>query len=216
MAVVREIIQLATSGTKVIYITGNHDEAFRRFAPASFGNIQLVNKYTLNLGQKSYLCFHGDAFDRTTKGNARILAKIGGWSYDLLIMLNCFINKISSLFNGRKYSLSKKIKNSVKEAVKWIANYEYAAAAMAAEQHFHGVICGHIHVPFIKQMYISGTPIEYLNSGDWIEHCSALEYHQNAWHIHSEDFLPAGENIKDWFDKDHILEVLFEPSVQLK
>lgn len=210
MAVVKQIIQMATSGTEVIYITGNHDEAFRRYAPITFGPISLVNKYILELDQKKYICFHGDAFDRTTKGSARILAKIGGWGYDLLIMFNYAINHISALLNGKKYSLSKKIKHSVKEAVKWISNFEYAAAAMASEQQFDGVICGHIHVPFIKSMPILERQILYMNSGDWIEHCSALEFQQGSWNIYIQENLPDPENIKDWFDKDQILQVILQ------
>ena len=128
MQVIRDILKLNTQGTQVYYITGNHDEALRRYSGTQLGNIRLDDKLILDLDGKKVWIFHGDVFDATTKGSARLLAQLGGKGYDLLIWLNHNINLLLSLMGREKMSLSKKVKESVKKAVSWINNFEQTAA----------------------------------------------------------------------------------------
>ena len=53
------------------------------------------------------------------------------------------------------------------------------------------VVCGHIHQPVIKNVETEKGNITYLNSGDWIENLTSLEYHDGAWEIYKyrEDTL---------------------------
>lgn len=82
-----------------------------------------------------------------------------------------------------KISLSKRVKNSVKSAVKFISNFEETAARIAIENRFDYVVCGHIHQPVIKEVNESDRKVTYLNSGDWIENLTALEYTCGEWKI---------------------------------
>ena len=85
-------------------------------------------------------------------------------------------------------SFSKKVKNSVKKAVSWIGNFEQTAAELAIENNYQYVICGHIHQPQIRKMTSKdGSEVLYLNSGDWVENSTALEYHQQAWTLYKHD-----------------------------
>lgn len=187
MSVVKEIFSMAANGTRVVYITGNHDESLRRYSDLALGNFLLTDKFLLEIDGKSTWIFHGDVFDNTTKGSAKILAKLGGHGYDLLILLNRFVNFISKLLGREKVSLSKKVKNAVKKAVTYINNFETTVAELAIEKKYDNVICGHIHMPAKKQITTNEGTVVYLNSGDWIENLTALEYADKEWKIYQHD-----------------------------
>ena len=184
MQVIREILKMMESGTLVYYITGNHDEALRKYSGTRVGNLLLDDKLVLELDGKRTWIFHGDVFDATTKGSAKIIAKLGGQGYDFLIWLNHWSNKLLTFFGTEKMSFSKKIKNSVKKAVSWIADFEQTAAELAIEKGFDYVVCGHIHQPQMRTVTNEKGSVTYLNSGDWIENLTALEYNAREWNIH--------------------------------
>ena len=185
MKVIKYITSLVSKGTAVYYITGNHDEMLRKFVGFDMGNFKLLNKLVLELDHQKAWFFHGDVFDVTMK-HSKWLAKLGGFGYDILIMINAMVNFISEKILGRrKFSFSKKIKNSVKSAVKHIHNFEDTAANIATENGYKYVVCGHIHQPQQKTITASnGNTVEYLNSGDWVENLTALEYQQKKWNIY--------------------------------
>ncbi|MFM6952612.1 MAG: UDP-2,3-diacylglucosamine diphosphatase [Bacteroidota bacterium] len=184
MQVIREILKLSTQSTQVYYITGNHDEALRRYSGTQLGNILLDDKLVLQLDGKKVWIFHGDVFDATTQGSAKLLAQLGGKGYDLLIWLNHRINQLLKLMGKERMSLSKRVKESVKKAVSWINNFEETAAALAIDAQYHTVICGHIHQPQQRIIKTEKGEVLYLNSGDWIENLTALEYNDQAWSVY--------------------------------
>lgn len=183
MKVLRYILKMAMNGTKIIYITGNHDEMLRKFAGMEFGNITVCNKIELDLNGEKTLFFHGDVFDFSVQ-HAKWLAKLGGKGYDLLILINTFVNYWSEKFGGKRVSLSKAIKNSVKQAVSFVQNFEEAAVQYASNEESKTVVCGHIHQPCDKLVDIDGKSVRYLNSGDWIENLTALEFNDNKWDLY--------------------------------
>ncbi|MDT0690185.1 UDP-2,3-diacylglucosamine diphosphatase [Salegentibacter sp. F188] len=182
MEVVKKIIDLSTRGTEVIYITGNHDEMLRKFSDIKLGAFSIVDKLVLDLDGKVAWFFHGDVFDVSIQ-NAKWIAKLGGWGYDILILFNRFLNWYLVKIGKKKYSLSRKIKDSVKAAVKAVHDFEKTAADLAIESGYKYVICGHIHQPkIIRKTNDNGTCL-YLNSGDWIENLTALEYNNKRWEL---------------------------------
>ena len=183
LKVIKKIISLSTKGTKVYYLTGNHDEFLRKFTDLHLGNISLLDKLTLNLDGKKAWIFHGDVFDASIN-HAKWLAKLGGWGYDSLILINRFLNWILLKMNKEPYSLSKKIKDNVKSAVKFISNFENVCAELAIEKKYDYVICGHIHEPKIELIQTDKGKTIYLNSGDWIENLTALEYNNKRWKLY--------------------------------
>jgi UDP-2,3-diacylglucosamine pyrophosphatase LpxH len=134
------------------------------------------------LGGKKAWIFHGDVFDASVQ-HSKWLARMGGAGYDLLIRLNNLINWGLTGIGKEKYSLSKRIKSSVKKAVKFITNFEDTASELAIENQYDYVICGHIHQPQIRTIANRKGSCTYLNSGDWIENLSALEYHNGEWKL---------------------------------
>lgn len=183
MKVVRKLLKFVTEGVPVYYLTGNHDEMLRKFADFNLGSLSLMNKLSMDIGKQKAWIFHGDIFDVTMQ-HSKWLARLGAVGYDSLILINTFVNWLLIKFGREKMSLSKKIKNSIKNAVKFINDFEHTAAELAVEKGYQFVICGHIHHPEIKVVETPKGSVTYLNSGDWIENLSSLEYHRGEWSIY--------------------------------
>ncbi|MCS7005860.1 MAG: UDP-2,3-diacylglucosamine diphosphatase [Cytophagales bacterium] len=182
--VLKYLLTLISKGTKVYYVTGNHDEMLRKFAGFRLGTFELVNKIVLEFDGKKAWIFHGDAFDVTMQ-YSKWLAKLGAIGYDLLILLNVFVNWCLERLGKEKMSFSKRVKNGVKSAVKFINQFEMTAAEIAIEKGYDYVICGHIHQPEHRTVTINGKSVVYLNSGDWIENLTSLEYNEGTWSIYN-------------------------------
>lgn len=199
MNVLRRIMKMANNGVEVIYITGNHDEMLRKYSDLTFGNLKLVDKYIVELDKKKAWVFHGDIFDSTTNGSAKFIAKLGGKGYDLLILLNRMVNWCLERTGREKMSFSKKVKDSVKKAVSFINNFETTAAELAIENGYDYVICGHIHKQQSKIVTTNKGNVHYLNSGDWVENLTSLEYADEAWTIYqyNENLILQYEDIEN-------------------
>lgn len=216
MKVIKQIMHWMSKGVKIYYITGNHDEMLRKFVGFKMGSLQIVNKVILQLdnGKKAWF-FHGDVFDVTMQ-HSKWLAKMGAMGYDTLILINRLVNFISEkVFKKGKLSLSKKIKNSVKTAVKFINNFEQTAADIAIGNQYEYVVCGHIHQPEMREISNQYGKTMYLNSGDWIENLTSLEYVNNEWSVYrfneSEvDQKGASVAEEDDFNDNQLFENLVE------
>lgn len=164
------------------YLTGNHDELLRRYSGLALGNLQLEDKLILELDGRKHWFFHGDVFDVSMRGS-KWLAKLGTTGYELLIIINKLANFILEFFGKEKISLSKKIKESVKKGVKKLGNYELTAAEIAIENGYDFVLNGHVHMPVIKEIVTDSGKVMYLNSGDWVENMTSLEYNEGTWRL---------------------------------
>lgn len=185
MKIVKHIMHLIEKKVTVYYVTGNHDEMLRKFSGFRMGSLQIVDKVILPLdhNEKAWF-FHGDVFDVTMQ-HSKWLAKLGAIGYDTLILINQFTNFISEhLFKRGKLSFSKRIKNSVKGAVKFINSFETTAADIGISNQYDYVVCGHIHQPEMRRITNPHGSIMYLNSGDWIENLTALEYQDSKWTLY--------------------------------
>ncbi len=207
MKIIKYIFGWISQGKEIYYITGNHDEIMRKFVDFEIGSFSIKNKLVLELGAKKAWFFHGDVFDVTMQ-HSKWLAKLGAIGYDTLILINRGVNFISKFLGKGKISLSKKIKDSVKSAIKFINDFEETAIDIAIDNKYDYVVCGHIHKPAIKKVENDKGSVTYLNSGDWVENLTALEYHKNKWSIYKyndDDFkkntLKLQEDEEDVVDK---------------
>lgn len=203
--IIKKILSLATTSTQVYYITGNHDEIFRKFTDFELGNLKVCNKVCLLLDNKKTWIFHGDVFDVSVQ-HSKWIAKLGSKGYDFLIILNTLINIILEKIGKERYSFSKKIKNNVKKALKYIDDFEITASDLAIDNKYDYVICGHIHHPQMRIISNKYGSCTYLNSGDWIENLSALEYNQGIWKlVFYEDLIFAthDEETDDFGEVNH-------------
>lgn len=203
MKIIKLITTWISNGVKVNYITGNHDEMLRKFVGFKMGSFSISNKELLTIDGKKAWIFHGDVFDVTMQ-HSKSIAKLGAVGYDSLILLNSAINFLASKIGKGPISMSKKIKNSVKSAVKFINNFEKIASDIAIENNYDYVICGHIHQPEIKRIETEAGAVIYLNSGDWVENLTALEYVDGHWQLFSfkENFKIEDDTDADTADED--------------
>jgi|TARA_B110000967_G_scaffold208604_1_gene261365 UDP-2,3-diacylglucosamine pyrophosphatase LpxH len=161
---------MAKKGTKVTYITGNHDDFLRIYQPLELGNIELKEEhtYTTHLG-KEFLIIHGDQFDIVTRFGKK-LSILGDKIYTLLLSLNKVLNFFRSRLGYGYWSLAKYLKDATKKTVNKMSDYEDSISDECKRRGFDGIICGHIHKAEIS--LING--IEYHNCGDWVESITAL------------------------------------------
>jgi UDP-2,3-diacylglucosamine pyrophosphatase LpxH len=170
--VIQKILKKARKGTKVTFITGNHDEFIRPFVPLILGDsLNITNELDyIGINKKKYYITHGDFFDSITM-TKKWLAILGDYGYDLLLHLNSVLNFLRRKAGIQKYwSLSKYVKDSVKSSISFINDFEIVLSNHAKNKGYDGIICGHIHKAEIRNI----NSIEYLNCGDWVESCTAI------------------------------------------
>ena len=171
--VVQKILRKARHGTEVFYISGNHDEVMRGFVPVNFGGVSILNQVIHEtVDKKKYLVVHGDQFDGIIQC-AKWLAMLGSITYDFLIYFNRYINFFRKKLGYEYWSLSNYLKFTVKNAVKFVSEYEKLVCNYAKQFKVEGIICGHIHHANMQNM----NEIHYINDGDWVESCTALVEH---------------------------------------
>lgn len=221
MQVIKHITSLLTKSTRIIYIPGNHDEMLRKFAGFRLGSFSIDNKALLNLNGKKAWIFHGDVFDVTMQ-HSKWLAKLGAIGYDTLILINALTNWCLCRMGYEKISLSKRVKDRVKSAVKFINDFENTAADIAIANKYHYVVCGHIHQPEIRPMVTDKGQTVYLNSGDWVENLTALEYNEGTWSVYRYHEDKVAQSLKinkrfvDNLDNDLIFKDLVNRFLTVK
>jgi len=174
--VVQKLLRKARKGTRVIYIPGNHDEFMRDFPGLHFGGIEVAQRHMHEGADgRRYLVLHGDEFDVVVR-NARLLAYLGDWAYDMAIVINIGLSAVRRRLGMPYWSFSAWAKLQVKHAVNFIGEFQRVVADEARRADADGVICGHIHHAVIED--VGG--IRYINTGDWVESCTAIAEHEDG------------------------------------
>lgn len=168
--VVQKLLRQSRKGVRLVYIPGNHDEFLRDYIGSSFGGVEIMEEAIHQTADgRRILIFHGDKFDDVVR-NMKWLAHLGDAAYDFAIFINRQVHLVRRRLGLPYWSFSAYAKRKVKKAVAFISSFEEAVAIDAARQKVDGVMCGHIHQPTIQWL----GNIEYLNTGDWVESCSAI------------------------------------------
>ena len=178
--VVQKLLRKARKGAEIVYVPGNHDEFLRGFLGQHFGGVEVRrNDIHVTADGRRFLVMHGDEFDVVVR-NARLLAYLGDWAYDTAIAVNVVFNFVRRKLGFPYWSISAWAKMKVKNAVNFIGTFEKALADEAAKHDCDGVICGHIH----HAQLTTHSGIEYVNTGDWVESCTAIaERHDGSFEL---------------------------------
>lgn len=190
LKVIRQLLKMLEKGVRVVYITGNHDDVFRKFNNTRLGNFSIVNQYEMNVADQKIWIFHGDVFDHIIH-HSPWLAKLGAAAYGFLTIFNKFINVFLKLFSGREMILYKSMKDRIAKRKKVLTNFEKAIANAAVNKNVDLVICGHTHIPVDKQIETDKGSVRYINCGDWVEHFSAAECTNGYWSL---NYFPSEED----------------------
>jgi len=174
--VVQKLLRKVRKGSHLIYIPGNHDEFLRDYVGSNFGGINIMD-YAVHEGAdgRRYLVTHGDQFDMVVR-HARWLAFLGDRAYGAALFLNTHLNAVRRRLGLTYWSLSAWAKLRVKNAVNYIGRFEELLSAEAKRHDVKGVICGHIHHAVMHDNY----GVRYINTGDWVESCTALVEHYDG------------------------------------
>ena len=189
--VLRLILSKAKQGTRVIFVPGNHDEAFREYVGLTFGNVVIQRDAVHTLADgREYLVLHGDEFDGAIRCGRR-LERVGHYAYEGILHLNRAFNWARRALGLPYWSLATFLKHKASSAVTHIERFERAAVQEAKNRGLRGVICGHIHRPNSHMDH----GLHYLNCGDWVENCTTL----------TEDY--AGNiTLLHWSERQHVLQ----------
>jgi UDP-2,3-diacylglucosamine pyrophosphatase LpxH len=176
--VIRRIFGMVKHGTVVRYVAGNHDEFIRNyldeFQTALTGHIEIADEFIhATADGRRLLVIHGDKFDGVSLGMPW-LALLGDRAYSLLLAVNSTGNWFRRKLGLKYKSYSLYMKQNVKRAVNYVANFEELISRHTRRQECDGVVCGHIHTPAVR----CWGDLTYYNCGDWVESCTALiEYY---------------------------------------
>ncbi len=200
--VVRQVVKMMEKGTKVHYISGNHDEILRKFDLTQLGNFHIANQLELELGGTRTWIFHGDIFDSIIH-STKWLAKFGAALYGLVSVINSFLG----VFSRKRITVYKRTKGHEQKNAAITTRFEKLVGAIAIQRKFQTVICGHTHLPADKMIYDESGSVRYINCGDWVEHYTAAEYSDEEWKLvyfsnekdddlsHDDLFIPGKKQI---------------------
>jgi UDP-2,3-diacylglucosamine pyrophosphatase LpxH len=168
--VVAQILRKVDTGTRVIFVPGNHDEFARDYAGRLFAGIEIIQEAIHETADgKRLWVLHGDRFDGVI-ACAKWLAHLGDWAYGMALRGNDLLSAARRRLGMPYWSLSAWLKHKVKNAVEYVCRFEEIVAHEAQKRGVDGVVCGHIHHAEIRRI----GDVLYLNDGDWVESCSAL------------------------------------------
>lgn len=168
--VIRKIMKLSRRKTKVIYVPGNHDWAFRTLCNSELGAIDIRRKVVHTTANgKQMLVTHGDELDYAVRFT-RLNRLLGDLAYDILMWLNRWNDRVRDRLKRSRWSLATWVKGNVGKAEQAINAYQEAGIRLALDRGLDGIICGHLHYPAIREY----CGVMYCNDGDWVENCTAL------------------------------------------
>lgn len=174
--VLRTLLEKSRDGTRVVYVPGNHDQAFRECVGLVFGRVE-IRRHCIHVTAdgRRLLVTHGDEYDGIVRCSP-LRSRIGSRAYESIIWLNHHVNTWRRRFGYDYWSLASFLKRRVGNALRYIAEFEHALAQAARRQGVDGVVCGHIHRPGIRE--VGG--VLYCNDGDWVENCTAIAEHRDG------------------------------------
>lgn len=186
MQVLEKIRDYIEEGVQVYYLTGNHDDLLRRFTSSRLLQFQVLDELVLDLDGRKAWFIHGDVFDITMQ--SRFLTRLGAFSYAAVGLLNRGMNLLVKPLTGRPVRFSKALKQWVKKRVRSVDDFQQKAIDIAWEKRYDFVVCGHNHLPEIRTVgEREGHRLVYLNSGDWMESLTALEYDEGQWSLYYQE-----------------------------
>ncbi|MGI9519917.1 MAG: UDP-2,3-diacylglucosamine diphosphatase [Pirellulaceae bacterium] len=166
------VLQQSAMGTLIRYTPGNHDEFLRGPRPEIPG-VEFSDEFVHELVDgRRLLVTHGDLFDAVEKKFHRT-SQFGSQVYDGLARCNFFTNRILRRIGLGECNYCFAVKRLSKKITGAVGHFDQVLSDHARQQGCDAVICGHIHRPAI----VENEDFAYLNTGDWVEHQSAIVEH---------------------------------------
>jgi UDP-2,3-diacylglucosamine pyrophosphatase LpxH len=171
-AVARRLLDMAASGVPVYYVAGNHDAVIRGYAALQLGALHIVDEVEIELDGVRHWFVHGDQIE-ARMGTPRWMSLIGTVFYDSLVLLDDLLGRACRWLRLRRPSSIVRIKHSLPGVASHLRRYQEHCVEAARERGFGAVVTGHVHCAGAT---LDGDRPHYLNTGDWVESLTALEY----------------------------------------
>ena len=191
--VIKAVLAKARRGTKVYYLTGNHDAFMRQFVgnKLKLGGVRLMHELVhVTADGRKLLVTHGDKYDSVVR-NMPGLALAGDIAYEALLKLSDRLAPLQAGFGiAPDFSLSAFLKTGVKGLVQYMSGFDDTVYYECRRRGLNGVVCGHTHHAEVRQLR---NGIVSYNCGDWVESCSALaeDAHGRIRIVHALPDRPA-------------------------
>ena len=139
----------------IVYVVGNHDQAFEAWVNTSLGNISFTKRYEFEENGRTFAIEHGDQYEGgllQKRFTMKLVALIGDWFERVL---NWNTNILVEFFKTRK----KRIKH-IRDIMRHNGDKDV-------------FIMGHTHTPEAMIWIDENERIRtYVNTGDWVEHAT--------------------------------------------
>ncbi|GGD39482.1 UDP-2,3-diacylglucosamine diphosphatase [Muriicola marianensis] len=184
LKVIKKILSLLSEGSEVYYITSNNDNLFRKFTGSMFSRLHFQDKLITDMDGKSVCILHGSIFD-TSPALSKWLIKLGALGMNILSLKHKLRqHRQSKKGKIKEYSDAHSRIQSQRDLTS-LSKFDRSALEMAFQNQYDTLICGYSHQP--RKTYYESNKGRwlYLNSGDWVEHLTALEYSFKRWKLYS-------------------------------
>lgn len=184
LKVIKKVLSLLSEGTEVYYLTGGNDGVFRKFSGSMFSRLHFQDKLTTDLDGKSVCILHGSIFD-TSPALSKWLLKLGTPGLNIL--------SLKYKLSQKRFSKKARIQDFQDAGgrtrsqldINKLSKFDSSALEMALQHPYDTLICGYSHQPRKTYYESKKGRCLYLNSGDWVEHLTALEYSFKRWKLYS-------------------------------
>jgi UDP-2,3-diacylglucosamine pyrophosphatase LpxH len=109
---------------------------------------------------------------------------LGTWLYDGIQATARSWNRWMAALGRRPLAAGPLLAHHAPFAREHLLRFEQEAVHLARREGVDAIAVGHIHVPACRVWTDQGRQITYLNSGDWVDSLSALEFAHGEWRIH--------------------------------
>ena len=168
--VIRSLLAKRRSGSRLVYIPGNHDASLSMMAEVLHGQVEVHREWVHRTARgERLLVTHGDRFDGIVPC-APWLNRVGDALYYVTVALSHAVNDARRALGKPYWPLVERIKLGIGPSLRYIERFEEVAISHARAEGYDGIVCGHIHRANLRTC--DGTL--YCNTGDWVESCSAL------------------------------------------
>jgi UDP-2,3-diacylglucosamine pyrophosphatase LpxH len=169
-AVLRRLLALPMTGSRVVFLPGNHDAFFRNYIGTTFGGIEVAREALHHTADgRRFLVTHGDCCD-VFAAHAPAMARAGALIETAMRGIDASQRHLLRRLRPQAWGGIENLIHRSQTAIRKLDRFEVRLAELALRRGYDGVICGHFHQPALHD--IGG--VVYANCGDWAGSNTAL------------------------------------------
>jgi len=168
--VLQRLLDLPRTGTRVVYVPGNHDDFFRNYAGTRFGGIEIeLDAVHQAADGRRYLVAHGDVCDVFSQ-RSPLLERTGRLIERIAVGVDVAQRHVLRRARQPEWFGIERAISGTSAAIRKYDHFEERLADLAKSGGYDGIICGHFHQPALHDRL--GTT--YANCGDWSGNNTAI------------------------------------------